>query len=138
MSIYPGVLLLVSAVVYAVGIALDFSIMSAMCPFDMVTVLHVLEHFTEYFNPRYLNVLFHRVLEEAGLPHVRFHDLRHSAATLLREIGVDLKVIQTMLGHNNFMITANIYSYVFLPEQEEAMGKWDEKFKSGNKGEEQA
>jgi integrase len=91
-----------------------------------------------YFNPRYLDVLFHKVLAEAGLPHVRFHDLRHSAATLLHEMGVDLKVIQTILGHSNFMITANIYSYVFLSEQEEAMGKWDKKFKSENKEDEQA
>lgn len=78
------------------------------------------------------------IFNEAGLPPVRFHNLRHSAATLLREMGVDLKVIQIILGHSNFMITANIYSYVFLAEQEEAMGKWDEKFKPGDKGGEQA
>ncbi len=91
-----------------------------------------------YFNPRYLDLLFHKVLAEAGLPHVRFHDLRHSAATLLRGMGVDMKVIQEILGHSNYMITANIYSHVFLSEQEQAMGKWDSEFKPDNGGDEQA
>src|SRR5579859_872737 len=83
-----------------------------------------------YFNPRYLDLLFHKVLAEAGLPSMRFHDLRHSAATLLRGMGVDMKVLQEILGHSNFMITANIYSHVFLSMQEDAMGKWDTEFKS--------
>lgn len=82
-----------------------------------------------YFNPRYLDILFHKVLVEAGLPSMRFHDLRHSAATLLRGMGVDMKVLQEILGHSNYMITANLYSHVFLSEQEQAMGKWDKEFK---------
>lgn len=82
-----------------------------------------------YFNPRYLDKLFHKVLAEAGLPSMRFHDLRHSAATLLRGMGVDMKVLQEILGHSNFMITANTYSHVFLSMQEDAMGKWDEEFR---------
>ncbi len=67
-----------------------------------------------YFNPRYLDILFHKVLVEAGLPSMRFHDLRHSAATLLRGMGVDMKVLQEILGDSNYMITANTYSHVFL------------------------
>lgn len=66
-----------------------------------------------------------------------FHDLRHSAATLLRSMGVDMKVIQEILGHSNFMITANTYSHVFLEMQEEAMGKWDKEFKPDGGNEEQ-
>jgi len=49
-------------------------------------------------------------------------------------MGVDMKVLQEILGHSNFMITANTYSHVFLSMQEEAMGKWDSEFKLENEG----
>lgn len=87
-----------------------------------------------YFNPRYLHKTFSKMLIEAGLPHIPFHSLRHSAATLLRSMGVDMKVIQEILGHSNFMITANTYSHVFLSMQEEAMGKWDVALKPDDQG----
>src|SRR5579859_396557 len=41
-----------------------------------------------YLNPRYILKMFDRLLKEASLPHIRFHDLRHSAATLLLSMGV--------------------------------------------------
>jgi integrase len=90
-----------------------------------------------YFNPRYLHKTFSMLLQEAGLPHVPFHSLRHSAATLLRSMGVDLKVIQEILGHSNFTITANIYSHVFLEDQAEAMGRWDKALKPHTRTNEQ-
>jgi integrase len=86
-----------------------------------------------YFSPHYLMILFHKVLVEAGLPSMRFHDLRHSAATLLLSMGVHMKVVQEILGHSNFAVTANTYSHVFPSMQEEAMGKWDDKFGSDNR-----
>lgn len=48
--------------------------------------------------------------EEASLPDIRFHDLRHSAATLLLSEGVQPKVMQEMLGHNTISITMDVYS----------------------------
>src|SRR6266516_5080421 len=54
-----------------------------------------------YFNPRYLEKLFRKIIAEAGLPPMPFHNLRHSAATLLLSMGVPLKVIQEILGHSN-------------------------------------
>jgi len=64
--------------------------------------------------------------------------LRHSAATLLLSMGVPLKVIQEILGHSNFAITANIYTDVLPSMQEKAMEKWDDEFGgSDNQDEEQ-
>lgn len=90
-----------------------------------------------YFNPRYLEKLFGKVLVEAGLPHRPFHNLRHSAATLLLSMGVPLKVIQEILGHSNFAITANVYTDVLPSLQKEAMDKWDDAFRPDNQGDEQ-
>lgn len=53
------------------------------------------------------------LLKSAGLPvETRFHDLRHSAASLLLNQGVPLKMISEMLGHSSISITANIYGHV--------------------------
>ena len=81
-----------------------------------------------YFNPRYLGRLFPKILVEAGLPLIRFHDLRHSAATLLLEMGVPMKVVQEILGHSSYMITADVYTHVLPAQQPEAMKRWDEEF----------
>lgn len=78
-----------------------------------------------------------KVLVEAGLPHRSFHNLRHSAATLLLSWGVPLKVIQEILGHSNFAITANVYTDVLPSLQKEAMDKWDDAFRPDNQGDEQ-
>lgn len=76
---------------------------------------------------------FPKILEEVGLPSIRFHDLRHSAATLLRSMGVDIKLIQEILGHSNFMITADIYSHMLPSQQKEAANKWDDEFRGSQK-----
>ncbi len=66
---------------------------------------------------------FHRLLKEVGLPRMRFHDLRHSTATLLLSMGVPLKVVQELLGHSSIDITANVYSHVLPSVHKEAMDK---------------
>ena len=63
---------------------------------------------------------FWRLLEKAGLPHMRFHDLRHSAATLLLAQGVHPKVVQERLGHSTITVTMDIYSHVMPTLQREA------------------
>ncbi len=70
-----------------------------------------------------------KFLVDAGLPHMRFHDLRHSAATILLEARVDLKTVQERLGHSSMAITADIYSHVTSRMHEEAIGKIDDMFK---------
>jgi integrase len=52
------------------------------------------------------------LLKKAGLPNIRFHDLRHTAATLLLLAGIHPKVVSEMLGHSSVTITLSIYSHV--------------------------
>src|SRR6266487_4384605 len=65
-----------------------------------------------YFNPNYLLRVFKKLLNEAGLPHMPFHDLRHSAATILLSMGVNIKVVQELLGHSNISITLGTYAHL--------------------------
>lgn len=58
---------------------------------------------------------FHRVLDGAHLPQRRFHDLRHSCATLLLAQGVSARVVMEILGHSQIAITMNTYTHV-IPE----------------------
>ncbi len=74
-----------------------------------------------FINPDTLRVWFKESLEDAGLPSMRFHDLRHSAATLLLAMGVHVKVVQELLGHSNVLITLNTYSHVLPSLHEKAM-----------------
>ena len=69
---------------------------------------------------------FKRLLKVAGLPDVRFHDLRHTAATLMLQNGIHPKVVQERLGHSDISMTLNTYSHVMPGMQEEAAGKLDE------------
>jgi len=62
--------------------------------------------------PGYVTQHFRLVCDNHGLKHIRFHDLRHSCATLLYENGVDMKAIQEWLGHSNISTTLNIYTHL--------------------------
>jgi integrase len=68
---------------------------------------------------------FKALLKEAGLPEIRFHDLRHTAATLMLQQGVHPKVVQERLGHSQISLTLDIYSHVLPTMQEEAARKLD-------------
>src|SRR5215470_13830513 len=61
------------------------------------------------------------LLKKAGLPDIRFHDLRHSAATLLLSVGVHPKIVQEILGHSQISITMDVYSHVLPGMQQDAM-----------------
>lgn len=68
---------------------------------------------------------FQRLLDCIGIPKRRFHDLRHTCATLLLAQGVDLKVIQETLGHTLFSTTADIYSHVLPVLMADAANRMD-------------
>jgi len=63
---------------------------------------------------------FRRVIKRAGVPRVRFHDLRHCCATLLLRYGVHARVAQELLGHASIGTTMNTYSHVLAPTMTEA------------------
>ena len=64
------------------------------------------------FKPRYIEDAFPKILERNGLRKIRFHDLRHTCASLLVSLDVNMKVIQRYLGHSNMSTTADIYSHL--------------------------
>lgn len=63
-------------------------------------------------SPHYLTSAFPKLLEKNGLRRIRFHDLRHSCASLLLANGVSMKQIQEWLGHSDFSTTANVYAHL--------------------------
>jgi integrase len=65
--------------------------------------------------PRNLVRRFHEILKSAELPSIRFHDLRHSCATLLLSKGVSIRTIMDVLGHTKISQTMDTYAHV-LPE----------------------
>jgi integrase len=69
-----------------------------------------------------------RLLQKAGLPEIRFHDLRHSTATLLLSEGVHPKVVQEILGHSDIGMTMDTYSHVLPTMQKDAMNRLDNLF----------
>ncbi|GHE36483.1 hypothetical protein GCM10018771_15930 [Streptomyces cellulosae] len=72
-------------------------------------------------DPANLTRRFRSFLDRAGLRRIRFHDLRHSTATLLLEQGVDLVVIKELLGHAHIGVTAGVYAHVRLRLQRQAI-----------------
>lgn len=66
----------------------------------------------ERWKPSYLSDGFKRILEQNDLRRIRFHDLRHTCASLLLANNVPMKKIQEWLGHSDFSTTANIYAHL--------------------------
>ena len=56
--------------------------------------------------------MLQRVLKRAALPRIRFHDLRHTCASMLLSEGYGLKDVQEWLGHSDIKMTANIYGHL--------------------------
>lgn len=73
--------------------------------------------------PRSFGKYFAGIVKRAGLPHFRFHDARHTFATLMLELGESPKTVQTMLGHSNIAITMDLYSHVSLELEKRAMAR---------------
>lgn len=80
---------------------------------------------------RNLNRQFKTLLKKANLPDIRFHDLRHTHATLLLEAGIHPKVVQERLGHSAISVTMDIYSHVKPNIQKEAAAAIDKALTRG-------
>ena len=64
------------------------------------------------FSPDYVSDKFPKLLKANGMPHIRFHELRHSAASNLLNMGFSLKDVQEWLGHSDIKTTANTYGHL--------------------------
>jgi integrase len=71
-------------------------------------------------HPADVTVLFGDLVEAAGLPPIRLHDLRHGAASIAKLAGIDTKVISEMLGHSSRKITDDTYTSIFVEVAREA------------------
>ena len=117
---------------------------------ERLSELHEIEGVVEYvfvnelgerMRPNYLTEYFPKYIAKHGMPKMRFHDLRHSCASLLLANGVPLKQIQEWLGHSDFSTTANIYAHLdyrskissaqameqgmFLPRSDDFGSRWE-------------
>jgi integrase len=82
-----------------------------------------------YLHPNHMGEAFRNLLKGAGLPPMHFHDLRHSAATILLAQGVNIKVIQELLGHSDIAITLRVYGHLLPSMQGDAVETWEGLFK---------
>ncbi|MEK3879198.1 tyrosine-type recombinase/integrase [Paenibacillus sp. FSL M7-0420] len=81
----------------------------------------------------YLNHKFKDILAKNELPHIRFHDLRHSTASYLIKHGVSLKEIQVWLGHSTISITANTYTHIDMETKKDTAQKINDLFSKNTK-----
>ena len=79
--------------------------------------------------PRNLVRHFKSKLKEAGLPEIRFHDLRHSVASLLLQKNIHPKLVSELLGHSNVNLTLNTYSHIINPMNKVTSDTMDDMFK---------
>ena len=77
-------------------------------------------------NPSNLRLDFNRVIERAEVPRVRFHDLRHTAASLMLNNGIPALVVSKILGHSKPSITLDIYGYLYNEMQADAARLMDQ------------
>jgi integrase len=85
----------------------------------------------EPLDPSVLSHDFHRIVKRAGLAHLRFHDLRHTFASLMLLRGAKPKVISEALGHSSVAFTMDTYSHIIEGMQEDAMALLDEVLPAG-------
>jgi integrase len=76
----------------------------------------------------FLKRYYKPMLANAGIPYLRFHDLRHSAATLLVAMGVHLSVVSQILGHSSIKVTSDLYTHVSVAMQQPASDAMDALF----------
>ena len=77
----------------------------------------------EMYHPDSVVNIHKKILKDAGLEHLRFHDLRHTFATLALQNGVDVKTVSSMLGHFDAVFTLRTYTHVTRQMQESAAEK---------------
>ena len=75
------------------------------------------------YHPDSVVKLHQKILKDAGLEHIRFHDLRHTFATLTLQNGIDVKTVSSMLGHSSAGFTLATYTHATNKAQEQAAAK---------------
>ena len=90
------------------------------CPKNELNLVFPSEAGTPIDHHHMVSRVFGPALTKASLPSIRFHDLRHTYASLLIEQGENIKYIQTQLGHSSPTVTLDIYAHLMKPTNQEA------------------
>ena len=77
----------------------------------------------EMYHPDSIAKLHEKILKDTGLEHIRFHDLRHTFATMALQNGVDVKTVSSMLGHYDAGFTLRTYTHATRQMQDQAAEK---------------
>ena len=72
------------------------------------------------YYPDTINSLHEKILKGAGLPYIRLHDMRHTAATMMLQNGTDIRTLSAMLGHYDAGFTLRTYTHTTTKQQEKA------------------
>jgi integrase-like protein len=88
----------------------------------------------EPIRPNSLSPAFAKLVQRAGLPQVRYHDLRHSHASQLLKIGTNPKIVSERLGHATVGLTLDTYSHVLSGVQEHAVEQFDAAMRAAIEG----
>ena len=99
------------------GASYDQRYLDFVCVDQMGTILQ----------PDYVSQKFQQLLQKYELRPIRFHDLRHSCATIMLYLGYTMKDIQTWLGHSNYAFTANTYVHASHEEHQRMAAALSEK-----------
>lgn len=86
-----------------------------------------------YISPRQVLRIFHRILDNAGVRRCRFHDLRHTVASILLNEGEEMKVIQELLGHSTITTTMDVYSHLSDQKKRNTSNKLAQVYEIGEK-----
>lgn len=81
--------------------------------------------FGSHMNPNTCYRIFSSILKKYGLEHIRFHDIRHTTASLLISEGVNLKAVSERLGHSSTNITSDIYTHIFESDRIRSANAFD-------------
>lgn len=79
----------------------------------------------DFIDPKNFSRDFHNLVVKSGIKNIRFHDLRHTHASLLVKLGVHPKEISTRLGHSDVSITMNIYSHIYEETDKETANAFE-------------
>ena len=80
------------------------------------------------YDPHYLGQKFTKLIKQLGYPKIRFHDLRHTHATMLLQQGINPKIVSERLGHSQISVTLDTYSHVLPNIQKEAVSRMEKLF----------
>ena len=92
----------------------------------------------DVYPPRTLHKYYGQIVRRAELPYIRFHDLRHTSATLSLALGEHPKIVQERLGHSSIKMTLDRYSHVSMGMQRQAADRLDQALEATSEADEEA